>query len=80
MNTPLRRYARFCCFLIGLFSAAGLHATEWRIAESPKPTTDQGANIEALRSRFVKPPKGSGTTTLWWLNGKLSKEQIGQPQ
>jgi beta-galactosidase/beta-glucuronidase len=35
MNMPLRRCARFCCFLIGIFSAAGLHAAEWRIAESP---------------------------------------------
>jgi len=49
-----------------------------RAAAAPKPTMDQGANIEALRSRFVNPPKGSGTTTLWWLNGKLSKEQIRQ--
>ena len=49
-----------------------------RAAGAPKPTMDQGANIEALRSRFVNPPKGSGTTTLWWLNGKLSKEQIRQ--
>jgi len=32
--------------------------------------------FEALRSNFVTPPKGSGTTTLWWLNGKLSKAEI----
>ena len=32
--------------------------------------------IETLRRRFVDPPKSAGTTTLWWLNGKLSKEQI----
>jgi hypothetical protein len=33
-------------------------------------------DLEALRSQFVTPPKGSGTTTLWWLNGKLSKTEI----
>lgn len=32
--------------------------------------------LAALRTCFVNPPKGSGTTTLWWLNGKLTREQI----
>jgi len=32
--------------------------------------------VDVLRERFVHPPKGSGTTTLWWLNGKLTKEEI----
>ena len=45
-------------------------------ADAPKPSVAQGPDIEALCSRFVNPPKGSGTTTLWWLNGKLTKEQI----
>ncbi|MEI7732798.1 MAG: glycosyl hydrolase [Verrucomicrobiota bacterium] len=31
--------------------------------------------FEDLRAGFVN-PKGSGTTTLWWLNGKLSKAEI----
>lgn len=43
-----------------------------RAAENP--AEDPG--IDALRSRFVNPPKSSGTTTLWWLNGKLTKEEI----
>jgi hypothetical protein len=33
-------------------------------------------SIEALQQRFVSPPASAGTTTLWWLNGKLTKEQI----
>ena len=45
-------------------------------AEAPKSTAAEGPDIEALRGRFANPPKGSGTTTLWWLNGKLTKEEI----
>ncbi len=33
-------------------------------------------SIEALKQRFASPPANAGTTTLWWLNGKLTKEQI----
>ena len=29
-----------------------------------------------LRERFVSPPPGSGTVTLYWLNGKITKEGI----
>lgn len=40
-------------------------------------TASVGAQtIESLRARFETPPKGSGTTTLWWLNGKLTKKEI----
>ncbi len=35
-----------------------------------------GPIIDALRKHFPEPPKGSGTTTLWWLNGKLTKDEI----
>lgn len=41
-----------------------------------QPVTAPGQTIESLRGCFATPPKGSGTTTLWWLNGKLTKEQI----
>lgn len=37
---------------------------------APRPDSDE------LRELFVNPPPGSGTTTLWWLNGKLTKEKI----
>jgi len=33
-------------------------------------------NIEELRQRFVSLPTNAGTVTMWWLNGRLSKEQI----
>ncbi len=49
--------------VIGLLACGGLAA--------------RGApDLEALRSQFITPPKGSGTTTLWWLNGKLTKAEI----
>ena len=35
-------------------------------------------DIEALRSCFVNPPTGSGTTPFWSLGGKLTKESIGE--
>ncbi len=54
-----------------LASQAAPHA-----AEAPKPPELQGPDIETLRGRFAHPPKGSGTTTLWWLNGKLTKAEI----
>lgn len=34
------------------------------------------SKLQALRDRFADPPTGSGTTTLWWLNGRLTKEEI----
>ncbi|MHB8897871.1 MAG: glycosyl hydrolase family 2 protein, partial [Thermoguttaceae bacterium] len=40
------------------------------------PAAGETADVEALRSRFVEPPKNAGTTTLWWLNGRLTKEEI----
>jgi hypothetical protein len=40
------------------------------------PVAAEARDIESLRDRFVHPPKGSGTTTLWWLNGKLTREEI----
>lgn len=33
-------------------------------------------SLDALRTRFVAPPPGSGTITLWWLNGTLTKPAI----
>ncbi|MCX7007172.1 MAG: hypothetical protein NTY53_07975, partial [Kiritimatiellaeota bacterium] len=39
-------------------------------------TAAAAPDLETLRSQFVTPPKGSGTTTLWWLNGKLTKAEI----
>ncbi|MFV1967187.1 MAG: hypothetical protein ACC628_17295 [Pirellulaceae bacterium] len=35
-----------------------------------------GPDIEGLRRRFANPPKSAGTTTLWWLNGRLTKTRI----
>ncbi len=34
------------------------------------------SDLETIRGQFVNPPRSTGTTTLWWLNGKLSKAQI----
>lgn len=48
-----------------------------QVCSAALPAADAPApNIRALRERFVDPPKNAGTTTLWWLNGKLSKEEI----
>jgi hypothetical protein len=33
-------------------------------------------SFSELRERFVSPPPGSGTVTLYWLNGKITKEGI----
>ncbi len=41
-----------------------------RAADAKRP------DIDTLRESFVTPPKSAGTTTLWWLNGKLSKAEI----
>jgi alpha-L-rhamnosidase/Domain of Unknown Function (DUF1080) len=40
------------------------------------PTPTGAQTIESLRAGFETPPKGTGTTTLWWLKGKLTKEEI----
>jgi hypothetical protein len=39
-------------------------------------TALEGKDLASLRPAFVHPPRGSGTTTLWWLNGQLTREQI----
>ena len=48
------------------------------VAES-LPTGARGEDTPSyaeLRERFVSPPPGSGTVTLYWLNGKITKEGI----
>jgi len=37
---------------------------------------DGGDSLEQLRARFATPPATAGTTTLWWLNGRLSRDEI----
>ena len=37
---------------------------------------EDASSFAELRERFVSPPPGSGTVTLYWLNGKITKEGI----
>lgn len=72
---PLVRLPAAWPILMLIIAHAGVAATVPNDSGiQPKLTASQ--TIDSLRGRFAAPPKGSGTTTLWWLNGKLTKEQI----
>ncbi len=62
-----------------LFDTAMNHAINTANPQTLSTNRKSAGNPSALndfRDRFVHPPPGSGTTILWWLNGRLTKEEI----
>ena len=87
--TIMKQLIFFSCFLVFVFIGGPTFSTEkdksnilYNDGDSgsfSKPTVAHLPDIEALRSRFVNPPRGSGTTMLWNLPGPMpgvTKETI----
>ena len=76
MNLFPKLYSLSCLTAFAIASAGVACAAEPSVATTALTGSAGAQTIESLRGRFAAAPKGAGTTVLWWLNGKHTKEEI----